>query len=50
MFSELIQGVPNHEPKDTTDPLNIFIYVQELSMPAISSKAIWYANKNSQKL
>ena len=39
-FSELIQAVTNHEPKDIADPLKIYMYVQKLFNSAICSKTI----------
>ena len=43
-FSELILTVSNHEPKEFTDPVKIYMYVQKLFNPAISSKTIIHAH------
>ena len=39
-FGKLIQAVCNHELKDITHPLKIYMYVQKLFNPAISAKTI----------
>ena len=39
-FSELTHAVTNCEPKDITDPLKIYMYVQRLFNPAVGSKTI----------
>ena len=48
-FSELIQTDTNCEPKDITDLLMIYMYVQKLFNPAISSKAILHIYQALQK-
>ena len=48
-FSELIQAVTNHEPKDIPDPLKIHMYVQRFFNPIISSKTIWQSHQTLQK-
>ena len=39
-LSELIQTITNGEPKDITNPLKIYIYVQTLFNHVINSKTI----------
>ena len=47
--SELIQAVRHREPKHMTDPLKIYMYMQKLFAPTISTKTIWHANPVLQK-
>ena len=48
-FSELIQVVSHHKPKDISDPLKIYLYSPNLFNPAFSAKAIRHALPTSQK-
>ena len=48
-LSELIQADMNHEAKDRTDPVKIYIYVQTLFNPMISSTTVCHTHQTSQK-
>ena len=49
-FSELIQTFTNHKPKDITDPLKIYMYVQKLFHLSFSSETIRHAHQTLQEV
>ena len=48
-FSDLIQTIMNCEPKDMMYPLKIYMYLQKVFNPMISSKTIQHAHPTLQK-
>ena len=47
--SELIQTIMNCKPKDMMHPLKIYMYLEKLFNPLISSKTIQHAHLTLQK-
>ena len=48
-FSKHIQPVINHEPKDITDPLKIYMYTPKLFNHSVSAKTIRHAHLTLQR-
>ena len=48
-FSELFQVITNHESKDITDPLKVYVYVQTIFNLAVIAKTIRHEHSAVQK-